>query len=36
MRKVREILRLTYESNFSQRKIQESLKISRNAIADTL
>ena len=34
MRKIRDVLRLINECSMSQRKVHESLKISRNAIAD--
>lgn len=36
MRKVREVLRLTFDSNMSQRMIGEALSISRKAVADYL
>ncbi len=36
MRRIRDVLRLTFVSNMSQRQIQQVLKISRNAIADYL
>ncbi len=36
MRKIRDVLRLTFEANMSQRQIQQVLKVSRNAIADYL
>jgi len=36
MRRIRDVLRLTFESSMSQRQIQQVLKISRNAIADYL
>jgi transposase len=34
MRKIRDVLRLIYECKMSQRKVHESLKVSRNTIAD--
>ena len=34
MRKIRDALRLVYEANMSQRQVHQSLKVSRNTIAD--
>ena len=36
MRKIREVLRLTYESKMSHRMIERSIGISRKAVADYL